>query len=95
MMRLDLGDTKYIRGIAILSVSLFILLRAVKRSPKDRVLFFQTIAFGLFLLVGLISTFGTMPDWFFPLFAIFFFFFVLLAGYFGMLNWLRRRKRTG
>ncbi len=95
MMRLDLGDSKYIRGIAILSVSLFILLRALKRSPKDRVLFFQTVAFGLFLLVGLISMLGVMPDWLFPLFAIFFFLLVLLAGYFGMLNCFRRRKRAG
>jgi len=68
--------------------------RAIRQDPKDRVLVFEAVAFitfflGLALLkvVGVSWLSGTV--WLTSFFAS-----VALAAYFGLRNWMRRRKRT-
>jgi hypothetical protein len=95
MIFADPTGSRPIRGIAILSVLLLLLFQAIRRNPRDRVLIFQTIAFGLALFMGALGVLGEMPDWLFPIMATLFCCFVILAGYFGLQNWLRRRKRAG
>jgi len=95
MIFADPTGSRPIRGIAIFFILLLVLFQAIKRNPNDRVLIFQTIAFGLALFMGALAMLGDMPDWLFPLMATLFCSFVFLAGYFGLQNWLRRRKRAG
>jgi hypothetical protein len=94
MILADANGLRNIRGIAIFVVLLLVLLQAIRRTPKDRVLMFQTIAFGIALLIGFLGVLGSMPNWLFLFMAILFCFFVILAAYFGLLGRLRRRKRA-
>jgi len=95
MIFADSTGSRPIRGIAIFFILLLVLFQALKKNPKDRVLIFQTIAFGLFLFMGALGMLGDMPDWLFPILAISFCGFVILAGYAGLQNWLQRRRRAG
>ncbi len=77
---------------------LLILLIALRRAPKDRVLFCQFIAIGAFVIALLAHGAANTPEWFeFALFGITALF-AILAGYFGVLiflrGWLQRRKEA-
>jgi|SRR5271170_1714511 len=73
----------------LLAAWLFVL---VWRSPKDRVLLFQSIAFMFFALIILVHTVATALEWLDPFLMSFLCFFAVLAGYFGLLNWRRGKK---
>lgn len=78
--------------------TLLILLLALQRTPKDRVLICQLIAFGAFVLLLLLNRSGRPPDWLEYAFAANTVLFAVLAGYFGFLNffrgWLERRREA-
>jgi hypothetical protein len=67
----------------------------VWRSPKDRVLLFQSIAFMFFALIMLVHAVATELEWLDPFLITFVCFFTVLAGYFGLLNWRRGKKNAG
>jgi peptidoglycan/LPS O-acetylase OafA/YrhL len=76
---------------------LLMLVLALRRAPRDRVLLCQVIAYGAFVLLLLVYGSGT-PDWFEYGVAATTVLFAVLAGYFGFLNflrgWLERRKEA-
>jgi|HubBroStandDraft_1064217.scaffolds.fasta_scaffold06473_6 hypothetical protein len=72
-----------------------VLSRLVWRSPKDRVLLFQSIAVLFFVLILVLHSVGTELEWLDPLLMIFVCFFAVLAGYYGLLNWRRGKKNPG
>jgi hypothetical protein len=83
-----------------LSLVYFLLLVAwlfglVWRSPKDRVLLFQSIAVLFFVLILVLHSVGTAPEWLDPFLMILVCFFAVLAGYYGLLNWRRGKKNAG
>lgn len=83
-----------------LSLVYFLLLVAVLfglvgRSPKDRVLLFQSIAFLFFALIMLVHSVATELEWLDPLLTIFVCCFAALAGYFGLPNWRHGKKKAG
>jgi hypothetical protein len=67
----------------------------VWRSPKDRVLLFQSIAFMFFALIMLVHAVATELEWLDPFLMTLVCFFAVLAGYFGLLNWRRGKKSAG
>jgi peptidoglycan/LPS O-acetylase OafA/YrhL len=77
---------------------LLILLIALRRAPKDRVLFCQFAAIGAFVVALLAHGSAKTPEWLeFALFGITALF-TILAGYFGFLTflrgWLQRRNEV-
>ena len=78
--------------------TLLILLIALQRASKDRVLFCQFVAFGAFVILLLLNRSGRPPDWLEYALAANTVLFAVLAGYFGFLNflrgWLERRKEA-
>lgn len=95
MMRADLGDSKQFRALLLLVVLLFVLFRAIRRDPRDRVLLCETIAFGSFFVAVAIIVSAQVSGWFAFLCLIPFVVFTILAIYFAWMNWLRRKKRAG
>ena len=95
MMLLDVGDSRHVRGLLLVLALFFGLYRAIRRSPKDRVLLYQTIAFGSFVVAAIAIALAQLSGWFAFLCLIAFIIFTICAGYFALMNWVRRRKQAG
>ena len=82
------------RGLLIVAALILALFFALRRNPKDRVLWCQTLAFVSFVLVVVIMRGADLSGSETFLTLIPFLAFTFLAGYFALLNRLRRRKRA-
>jgi hypothetical protein len=75
---------------------LLVLFCALWRTPKDRVILCQCIAFGALVALMLLKKYGTAPDWAVFALAATIAWFAILAGYFGLMNilqgWVERRR---
>jgi hypothetical protein len=77
---------------------LLILLGALRRAPKDRVLVCQFIAWGAFIAALVVQAVPTCPEWVQFAFLATTALFAILSGYFGFLSflrgWLQHRKEA-
>jgi hypothetical protein len=73
------------------AVTLFL---AIKRDPKDRVLFFEVLAFVTFFLGMVIVKLAGVSTFAIVLWLVLFFGFIILAAYFALINWVSRRKKA-
>lgn len=96
MIQMDAGNQWHItRPLLVVAALFFVLYRAVQGDPKDLVLWYQTFSLGSFIVAAVIVTFADLSGGYALLLFVPFGIFAILAGYFGLLNWRRRRKRTG
>jgi multisubunit Na+/H+ antiporter MnhF subunit len=84
-----------VRGVAWIAASILALFGAISRNPKDRVLWCQTLAMVSLIAAVVITRLEKLSDSAVVLALIPFVSFTSFAGYFGLVNWLRRRRNTG
>lgn len=82
------------RGALFLIATILVLLAAIRRNPKDRVLVCQTLAFVSTIAAAFIISWADLSGSAVILALIPFITFTFLAGYVGLMNWVRRRKRV-
>ena len=94
MTGVDLG---YVRAHPVMLLTLaaifLVLFQAVKRNTKDRVLLSQTIAFASFIVAMVVFRLGDLSGPMTFLVLVPFIAFTIMAGYFGLDNWLRRKRK--
>jgi hypothetical protein len=83
-----------LRGFLIVAALILALLFALRRNPKDRVLWCQTLAFFSFVAAVVVMRWADLSDSETFLTLIPFLAFIFLAGYFALMNRLRRRKKA-
>jgi hypothetical protein len=91
-----LGVLSPIRAWVFWVAALLVVLGAVRRAPKDRVLLCQCIAFGALVALMVLKNIVTARDWLVFALAATTASFAIFAGYFGLMNilqgWVERRK---
>ena len=95
MMLLDVGDSRHVRGLLLVLALFSGLYLAIRRSPKDRVLLYQTIALGSFVVGAIAIALAQLSGWSAFLCLIPFVISTICVGYFALMNWFRRRKQAG
>jgi len=68
---------------------------AIRRDPADRVLLFQFLALASFFLGAFALGFFGFSAVGVAAWMLLFLLFTILAAYFGVSNWLHRRRKTG
>jgi uncharacterized membrane protein len=82
------------RGLLIVAALILVLFFGLRRNPKDRVLWCQALAFISFVAAVVIMRWADLSDSEVFLTLIPFIAFTFLAGYFALMNRLRRRKKA-
>ena len=95
---MKVSELGHFLGLAEMFFELFgavaVIVEAIRRDPRDRVLLFEVAAFVTLPLGALLLKFS---GFFWPvilIWLILFFGFTLAAAYFALINWLRRTKRA-
>jgi hypothetical protein len=82
------------RGLLIVAALILVLFFALRRNPKDRVLWCQTLSFVSFVAAVVIMKWTDLPGSEAFLTLIPFLGFTFFAVYFALMNRLRRRKKA-